>query len=92
MSKTEKIKKVKTESTVKPVEKSGIGTYELYEMTGIPTKRIRSVLRSLPEYNDGKFTNYRWTGPNDPNVKKILTILSERYKIVPVKKVRTGKE
>jgi hypothetical protein len=90
MKKT-KIEKTKIES-VEPIQKTGIGTFELYQMTGIPTKKIRSILRTFPEYNDGHFTNYRWSGPNDNMVKKILSVLSERYKIVPVKTVKVGKE
>jgi len=34
-------------------------------------KQLRIQLRKMEQYNDGRMTHYRWTGPNDAMVKAV---------------------
>jgi len=54
-------------------EKTGIGTAEVAELAGTTARELRVFLRSSKyQPKDDREGRYNWTGPNDPEVKRIV--------------------
>jgi hypothetical protein len=54
-------------------------TKQVAPLVGIATPmKLRRILRAMPQYADGKHTNYRWNGPKDPMIAEIRKFIAAR--------------
>jgi phage antirepressor YoqD-like protein len=69
-------KKSRTRKAKAPKEKKekvGIGTTEVAELIGTTPRELRVFLRSSKyQPKDDREGRYNWSGPNDPEVKRIV--------------------
>ena len=68
-----------------------ITTNEVAEHLGISTFTLRTILRTH-FYQDGKYTNYRWSSLNDPQIKEIAQLVPGKKKSKSTKKSKSSKK